>query len=65
MKFIRCLIQQAFNIPNCPWILMCFEAGGGLGFAWRHWDWLTLYYKHSVPKGSRFFGTSLTYYFSR
>ena len=42
-----------------------FEAGGGLGFAWRHWDWLTLYYKHSVPKGSRFFGTSLTYYFCR
>ena len=42
-----------------------FDAGGGLGFAWRHWDWLTLYYKHSVPKGSRFFGTSLTYYFCR
>lgn len=42
-----------------------FEAGGGLGFAWRHWDWLTLYYKHSVPKGTRFFGTSLTYYFCR
>ena len=42
-----------------------FDAGDGLGFAWRHWDWLTLYYKHSVPKGSRFFGTSLTYYFCR
>ncbi len=43
------------------------EVGGGLGFAWRHWDWLTLYYKQKPQnyKTLGYFGTSLTYYFCR
>lgn len=43
------------------------EVGGGLGFAWHHWDWLTLYYKQKPQnyKTLGYFGTSLTYYFCR
>ncbi len=44
-----------------------FSAGGGMGFAWRHWDWQTLYYKQDVSRDTwrrdRFLGTALIYYF--
>lgn len=43
-----------------------FSVGGGLGFAWKRWDWLTLYYKQDVSDkynlGNKFLGTSLVYY---
>lgn len=43
-----------------------FSVGGGLGFAWKKWDWFTLYYKQDVSDkynlGNKFLGTSFVYY---
>lgn len=43
-----------------------WAVGGGLGFAWRHLDWFTLYYKQDLSKeytlGNSFLGTSFVYY---
>jgi len=43
------------------------SVGGGLGFAWHHWDWLMAYYRQSLDNkkelDDRFLGTSLIYYF--
>lgn len=38
-----------------------FSVGVGTGFAWKHWDWLTLYYKEDLD--NKYLGTSLIYYF--
>lgn len=44
-----------------------FSVGGGIGIAWRHWDWLMLYYKQDLNDeydlANRILGTSFTYYF--
>lgn len=44
-----------------------FSVSGGIGVAWRHWDWLIIYYKQNVNsdliENYKFFGTSLVYYF--
>lgn len=44
-----------------------FSVGGGVGFAWKHWDWLTLYYKQDLDNkyllDDKYLGTSLIYYF--
>ena len=43
-----------------------FSVGGGLGFAWKKWDWFTLYYKQDITDkyclGNKFLGTSFVYY---
>lgn len=43
-----------------------FSVGGGLGFAWRHWDWY-VYYKQDLDNKNelddKFIGTSFMYYF--
>mgnify|MGYP001198470557 CR=1 FL=1 len=45
-----------------------FSIAGGLGLAWRHWDW-SVYYKHDLDnnydlnQNYGFLGTSLVYYF--
>nr|WP_288695652.1 hypothetical protein [uncultured Prevotella sp.] len=43
-----------------------FSVGGGLGFAWKKWDWFTLYYKQDINDkyslGNKFLGTSFVYY---
>lgn len=43
-----------------------FSLGGGIGFAWKKWDWFTLYYKQDLENklkvDDRFIGTSLVYY---
>lgn len=50
-----------------------FSAGGGIGFAWIHWDWTLLYYQQNIgnktsqnifiPHWDQMLGTSLVYYF--
>lgn len=46
-----------------------YSAGGGIGFAWKKWDWFTLYYKQDIGKKNelneefKFFGTSFVCYF--
>lgn len=44
-----------------------FSIGGGVGTAWRHWDWMILYYKQDLENiygnDDKFIGTSVTYYF--
>lgn len=50
-----------------------FATSGGFGVAWRHWDWLILYYKYNINSNERvqyslnpnnqFLGTSLRYFF--
>lgn len=41
--------------------------GGGAGIAWRHWDWLILYYKQDLENiygnDDKLIGTSVAYYF--
>ena len=43
-----------------------FAVGGGLGFAWKKWDWFTLYYKQDINDKcgleNKFLGTSFVYY---
>lgn len=44
-----------------------FSVGGGIGMAWRHWDWQILYYKQDLEatngRKNQMIGTSLIYYF--
>ena len=44
-----------------------FSAGGGIGFAWKKWDWFTLYYKQDIQNrallDNKSLGTSFVYYF--
>ena len=44
-----------------------YSVGGGLGIAWKHWDWLTLYYKQDLDYqykiSNKYLGSSLVYYF--
>lgn len=44
-----------------------FSVGGGLGFAWKKWDWFALYYKQDVENklniDDKYIGTSIVYYF--
>ena len=44
-----------------------YSVGGGAGFAWRNWDWFSLYYKQDIKNESHFndnfLGTSIVYYF--
>lgn len=44
-----------------------YSVGGGMGIAWRHWDWLTLYYRQDLNVenkfNDKFLGTSIVYYF--
>ncbi len=39
-----------------------FSAGGGLGFAWKKWDWFT-YYKQDIDNKFKYLGTSFVRYF--
>lgn len=43
-----------------------FSVGGGLGLAWKHWDWY-VYYKQDLDNKNnlddKFIGTSFVYYF--
>lgn len=56
-----------YNIVRNEELENQFSVGGGTGFAWKHWDWLTLYYKHGIDNGysldDKYLGTSLIYYF--
>ena len=44
-----------------------FSAGGGLGFAWKKWDWFALYYKQDIENKikieDKFLATSIVCYF--
>lgn len=44
-----------------------YSVGGGVGVAWRHWDWLVLYYKQDLNNkfkiDDKFISSSLVYYF--
>ena len=44
-----------------------FSAGGGLGFAWKKWDWFALYYKQDIDNKikveDKFIATSIVCYF--
>lgn len=50
-----------------------FAVSGGFGVAWRHWDWLILYYKYNINSNeyinysdnpnNQFLGTSFRYFF--
>ena len=44
-----------------------YSVGGGLGFAWKKWDWFALYYKQDLENEyhleDKFIGTSFVYYF--
>ena len=44
-----------------------YSVGGGAGFAWKKWDWFTLYYKQDLENkynsNDKFIGTSFVYYF--
>lgn len=56
-----------YNIVRNDELENQFSVGGGAGFAWKHWDWLTLYYKQDLDNkyslDDKFLGTSLIYYF--
>lgn len=44
-----------------------FSVGGGIGFAWKKWDWFALYYKQDIQNkallDNKSLGTSFVYYF--
>lgn len=44
-----------------------YSIGGGAGFAWKKWDWFTLYYKQDLENKyhleDKFIGTSIVCYF--
>ena len=44
-----------------------FSVGGGVGLAWKKWDWFALYYKQDIENklniDDKYIGTSLVYYF--
>lgn len=44
-----------------------FSVGGGAGIAWKHWDWLILYYKQDINNklylDDKYLGSSFVYYF--
>lgn len=56
-----------YNAVRDEYLEKEFSLGGGLGFAWHHWDWLMLYYKQGINDDKdlddKFIGTSLVYYF--
>lgn len=45
-----------------------YSVGGGIGMAWRHWDWHMLYYKQDLNiknyLKNNMLGTSIIYYFN-
>ncbi len=55
-----------YNAIKVKYVENDFSAGGGIGFAWKKWDWFTIYYKQDVSDkyslGNKFLGTSLVYY---
>lgn len=57
----------AYNAKKVKSVENDFSAGGGLGFAWKKWDWLPLYYKQDVGNKhnqmNKFFGMSVVSYF--
>ena len=56
----------AYNAVKVKSVENDYSVGGGLGVAWKRWDWFTLYYKQDVDDkykfGSKFLGTSFVYY---
>lgn len=44
-----------------------YSIGGGIGFAWKKWDWFALYYKQDLENkldiDDKYIGTSFVYYF--
>ena len=44
-----------------------YSVGGGIGFAWKKWDWFALYYKQDIENkidiDDKYIGTSIVYYF--
>lgn len=56
-----------YNIVRNDELENQFSVGGGTGFAWKHWDWHALYYKHGIDNeyslDDKYIGTSLVYYF--
>ncbi len=56
-----------YNIVRNEELENQFSVGGGTGFAWKRWDWLTLYYKQDLNNiyslDDKYLGTSLIYYF--
>jgi len=67
----RCKFYMAglgfYNAVRDEYLENEFSVGGGFGFAWHHWDWLTVYYRQSLDNKNElddgFLGTSLIYYF--
>lgn len=56
-----------YNIVREKLIENEFSVGGGVGIAWRNWDWHMLYYKQDLEATNglknQILGTSLIYYF--
>ena len=56
-----------YNVIREEYLENEYSVGGGFGMAWRHWDWLTLYYKQDLNNkyklDDKFLGTSCVYYF--
>ena len=55
-----------YNAIKVKYLEDKFAVGGGLGFAWKKWDWFTLYYKQDINDKcgleNKFLGTSFVYY---
>lgn len=55
-----------YNAIKVKYVEDDFSAGGGLGFAWKKFDWFTLYYKQDITDkyslGNKYLGTSFVFY---